>query len=336
MISAEWKNAAPGAVTGRVWAPDELPVLAVVVPCYKEQEALPLSMPSLLEVLDSLVADSLIDAASYVLCVDDGSPDSTWQVIGQLHERDPRVRGVALAHNRGHQYALLAGLMTVQSRCDAAVSIDADMQDDPRAIRAMVQAFRSGVEIVYGVRRSRATDTWFKRNSARAFYRLQNAMGLQSVYDHADYRLMSSRALEILGEYRETNLFLRGIIPQIGLSTAVVEYDRAERVAGVSKYPLAKMLAFSVDGITSFSAKPLRWIFYTGLALLVVDIAVAVYVLISLFCGTTVSGWSSLMLSVWFLGSLILMAIGIVGEYIGKIFREVKARPRYNIRQSLW
>ncbi|MBD5232535.1 MAG: glycosyltransferase family 2 protein [Bacteroidales bacterium] len=309
------------------------PVLAVVVPCYKETEALPESLPRLLQVLDELSASRLISPESFVLCVDDGSPDNTWGTILAAAGRDSRVQGLALAHNAGHQYALLAGLMDVRTRCDAAVSIDADMQDDPRAIIEMVQAWHSGAEIVYGVRRSRDTDTWFKRNSARAFYKLQHSMGLQSVYDHADYRLMSARALDILSRFKEQNLFLRGIVPLIGLNTSVVYYDRHERVAGESKYPLKKMLAFSVDGITSFSARPLRWIFFTGLGLLVIDIVVACYVLISLLYGNPVSGWSSLMLSVWFLGSLILMAVGVTGEYIGKIFTEVKARPRFIVRE---
>lgn len=311
------------------------PVLAVVVPCYNEEQALPLSMPRLLEVLDDLTKAGMISPDSFVMCVDDGSKDRTWQVICSLHDADSRVHGAALAHNRGHQYALLAGLMTVMHQCDAAVSIDADMQDDPAAIKEMVAKFHQGVDIVYGVRRSRDTDTWFKRNSARAFYKLQNSMGLQTIYDHADYRLMSRRALMILGDYHEQNLFLRGIVPMIGLNTDMVYYDRHERIAGSSKYPFKKMLAFSVDGITSFSARPLRWIFFTGMALLAVDLMVAIYVLIAFFAGSTVSGWSSLILSVWFLGSLILMAIGVVGEYIGKIFTEVKARPRYNIRETI-
>lgn len=308
-------------------------MLAVVVPCYKEQEALPHSLPKLLGVLDTLAARGLASPESFILCVDDGSPDSTWQAILAARASDTRVEGLALAHNAGHQYALLAGLMDVKGRCDAAVSIDADLQDDPGAILEMVSAFRAGSEIVYGVRRSRSTDTWFKRNSARAFYRLQSKMGLQSVYDHADYRLMSRRALEVLSTFREQNLFLRGIVPLIGLNTSTVYYDRNERVAGESKYPLKKMLAFSIDGITSFSAKPLRWIFLTGLGLLIADVAVALYVFISLLRGDTMSGWSSLMLSVWFLGSLLLMAVGVVGEYIGKIFTEVKARPRFIVRE---
>lgn len=312
------------------------PIVSIVVPCYNEEAALAYTMPKLLEIISLLVSEGRISAESYVLCVDDGSRDATWREIKVLSAANPgRVHGVALAHNRGHQYALLAGLMTARENCDAAISIDADLQDDPMAIVEMVEKFREGSEIVYGVRRSRATDTWFKRNSARAFYKLQDAMGLQTVYDHADYRLMSKRALDILSEYGEQNLFLRGIVPQIGLTTSIVYYDRAERVAGESKYPFKKMLAFSIDGITSFSAKPMQWIFNIGLLILAIDIIVAIYVLVSYFCGNTVSGWSSLMLSVWFLGSLILVAIGVVGEYVGKMFMEVKKRPRYNIREKI-
>ncbi len=227
--------------------------------------------------------------------------------------------------------------MTVRDRCDAAISIDADMQDDPAAIEAMVRKFNEGTEIVYGVRSSRDSDTWFKRTTAHAFYKFQKVMGLETVFDHADYRLMSNRALNLLGEYGESNLFLRGIIPQIGLKNDVVTYARYERVAGESKYPLAKMLSFSIDGITSFSARPMRWIFLTGLTLLLIDILVAIYVFVSLMVSDHISaGWASLMLSVWALGSLILMAIGIVGEYIGKIFNEVKHRPRYAVADILW
>lgn len=311
---------------------EKKPVISIVVPCYNEEPALYLSIPELIKILDRLAGEGKADAASYVLCVDDGSRDATWAEIQKLAAKYPgQVHGISLAHNRGHQYALLAGLMTAREDSDAAISIDADLQDDPEAIVAMVDEFRKGAEIVYGVRNSRKSDTWFKRNSARAFYRLQNMMGLQTVYDHADYRLMSRRALDILSQYREQNLFLRGIVPQIGLKTAVVRYDRNERVAGESKYPLKKMLAFSIDGITSFSARPMRWIFGLGMVLLLIDIAVALYVFIAYFGDRTVSGWASIMLSVWFLGSLILISLGIVGEYIGKIFVEVKARPRYDI-----
>lgn len=312
------------------------PLLAIVIPCYKEEEALPITAERLLALLDRMAADGLTAPESYIMCVNDGSSDRTWEVIEKLHAVDPRVKGINLAHNRGHQYALLAGLMTVKDRCDAAVSIDADLQDDPEAIIEMVKEFRKGKEIVYGVRSSRATDTWFKRTTAHSFYSLQHHMGLDTVYDHADYRLMSNRALDLLSEYGESNLFLRGIVPQIGLDTAVVTYERHERVAGESKYPLSKMLSFSIDGITSFSAKPIRLIFMTGLVLLVTDILVSIYVLTAHFLGRTIPGWSTLMLSVWFLGSLQLIAIGVVGEYIGKIFNEVKHRPRYAVRDTIW
>lgn len=311
--------------------------LAIVIPCYNEEQALPITAARLLQLLDRMTAEGLTAPDSYLLCCNDGSRDRTWQVIEDLHRRDKRVKGISLAHNRGHQNALLAGLMTVRDRCDAAVSIDADLQDDPEAIVKMVKEFRDGKEIVYGVRSSRETDTWFKRTSAHAFYSFQKNMGLETVYDHADYRLMSSRALGLLSQYGESNLFLRGIIPQIGLDTAVVTYPRTERVAGESKYPLKKMLSFSIDGITSFSARPMRWIFMTGLLLLAVALAVTVYVFVSYFFSDHIeAGWASLMLSVWILGSMILIAIGIVGEYIGKIFNEVKHRPRYAIRDTLW
>lgn len=309
--------------------------LAVVLPCYNEEEALPISASKLLEILDMMVKDQLVTDDSYLLCCNDGSSDKTWDVITRLHNADKRVKGISLAHNRGHQYALLAGLMTVIDHCDAAVSIDADLQDDPMSIIEMVRKFHQGKEIVYGVRSSRASDTWFKRTTAHAFYSFQKSMGLDTVYDHADYRLMSNRALKLLSHYNESNLFLRGIIPQIGLDTDIVYYERAPRVAGESKYPLAKMLSFSIDGITSFSAKPMRIIFFFGLALLLLDIAVAIYVFISYFGHNYDAGWPSLMLSVWFLGSLILMAVGIVGEYVGKIFVEVKNRPRFEIKDLL-
>lgn len=311
------------------------PRLAIVVPCYNEEEALPVTAKELLSLLDRMEADGLIDSSSYAMCVNDGSRDKTWETISALHEADQRIKGIDLAHNRGHQNALLAGLMTVMDNCDASISIDADLQDDPQAMLQMVRDYREGSDIVYGVRSSRATDTWFKRTSAHGFYSFQKMMGLDTVYDHADYRLMSNEALHLLSEYGESNLFLRGIIPQIGLKTSIVKYERHERIAGESKYPLKKMLSFSIDGITSFSAKPMRLIFLTGLTLLVLDIVVAIYVLISFFAHSTILGWSSLMLSVWFLGSLILMGIGIVGEYIGKIFIEVKNRPRYAIREKL-
>lgn len=319
--------------------PDTLhkPVIVIVVPCYNEAEALPISMPSLLGCLDDMCAKGMISTGSYVLCVDDGSRDDTWLTIERLHSADSRVKGLALAHNRGHQYALLAGLHEVTDKCDAAISIDADLQDDPGAMTQMVEKFLHGAEIVFGVRSSRASDTFFKRTTAHAFYSFQQSMGLETVFDHADYRLMSRRALELLAEYGETNLFLRGIVPQIGLQTAVVTYERNPRVAGESKYPLSKMLALSIDGITSFSARPMRWIFFMGLITFGITLLVGVYVMVSYFFNPrTGAGWTSIMLSIWGLGSLILMAIGVVGEYIGKIFNEVKHRPRYAVKERLW
>lgn len=314
-----------------------LPVLAIVIPCYNEAEALPLSMPEMLKQLDDMAQKGLISPKSYVLCVNDGSRDNTWSIIMQNHLVDKRVRGISLAHNRGHQYALLAGLTEVIDKCDCAISIDADLQDDPKAMYRMVEDFRNGKEIVYGVRSSRATDTTFKRNTAHAFYSFQKIMGLETIYDHADYRLMSNRALRLLADYAESNIYLRGIVPQIGLDTSTVEYERNARVAGESKYPLSKMLALSIDGITSFSARPMRWIFILGLLIFALTILVTIYVLVSRFIGTdAMTGWASIMLSIWGFGSLILMSIGIVGEYIGKIFNEVKHRPRFALRDKIW
>jgi glycosyltransferase involved in cell wall biosynthesis len=293
-------------------------------------------MPQLLTLLDSMVAQDMISPESYILCSNDGSKDKTWAVIEALHAKDNRIKGISLAHNRGHQNALLAGLMSAIDKCDAAISIDADLQDDPHAIVEMVHNFIHGDDIVYGVRSSRQTDTWFKRNTAHAFYSLQRSMGVETIYDHADYRLMSNHALHLLAQYDEENLFLRGIIPHIGLRSSIVHYERAQRCAGESKYPLAKMLSFSIDGITSFSAKPMRYIFLTGLTFLLMDIAVALWVFIAYFFDQTITGWASIMLSIWFLGSLILIGIGVVGEYIGKIFIEVKRRPRYAIEKQTW
>lgn len=316
--------------------PQKPATVAIVVPCYNEQEALPLTIPQMLDILQKMQQEGIATAESYILCVNDGSKDNTWSILEKMHANDMRIRAISLAHNRGHQNALLAGLMTVRGHCDAAISIDADLQDDPLVMIEMVRRHVSGEDIVYGVRSSRKTDTWFKRTTAHAFYRFQRTMGLQTIYDHADYRLMSARALDMLAEYGETNLFLRGIIPNIGLKHSFVYYERSARVAGESKYPLSKMLSLSIDGITSFSAKPMRIIFGVGLLLLIIDILVAIWVLISYFNNNSVSGWASLMLSVWFLGSLILMALGIVGEYVGKIFMEVKHRPRYAIGERLW
>ncbi len=264
----------------------KVPRIAIVIPCYNEEAVLPQSVERLLAILDRMVGKGEVTPDSYILCCDDGSKDRTWELIKTLNQADNRVKGISLAHNRGHQNALFAGLMTVKGKCDAAISIDADLQDDPDAIEVMVDKFSSGEEIVYGVRMKRDTDTWFKRNTARSFYKLQRNMGIEVVDDHADFRLMSAKALDLLAEYGESNLYLRGIIPQIGLSSGIVAYDRKSRMAGESKYPLSKMLAFSIDGITSFSSRPMRLVFFTGLAFLILDVIVAIYVIASIFFQT--------------------------------------------------
>lgn len=312
------------------------PRLAIVMPCYNEQEVLPQTFATLLSLLEKWAAQDLIAANSYLLCVDDGSRDRTWPIISEYHRQDIRVKGVKLAHNRGQQCALLAGLHTAMDRCDICITIDADLQDDPGVMAQMIEQYNGGCEVVFGVRSSRHTDSWFKRTAAQSFYKLQNAMGIKTVYNHADFRLMSNRALHLLDEYGESNLYLRGIIPQIGLKTAIVEYPRSARTAGETKYPLSKQIALSIDGITSFTAKPMRYIFMIGLVLMVIDVAVAIWALFAYISHTAVSGWTSLILSVWFLGSLILMGLGILGEYIGKIYVEVKHRPRFAVETELF
>ena len=314
----------------------DAPRLAIVMPCYNEQEVLPQTFATLLSLLEKWTAQDLIAANSYLLCVDDGSRDRTWPIISEYHRQDIRVKGVKLAHNRGQQCALLAGLHTAMDRCDICITIDADLQDDPGVMAQMIEQYNGGCEVVFGVRSSRHTDSWFKRTAAQSFYKLQNAMGIKTVYNHADFRLMSNRALHLLDEYGESNLYLRGIIPQIGLKTAIVEYPRSARTACETKYPLSKQIALSIDGITSFTAKPMRYIFMIGLVLMVIDVAVAIWALFAYISHTAVSGWTSLILSVWFLGSLILMGLGILGEYIGKIYVEVKHRPRFAVETELF
>lgn len=311
------------------------PVIALVVPCYNEQEVLPSTAATLGKLLDTMLAEELISDKSFVMFVNDGSHDNTWQIITALHAGDKRFKALSLAHNRGQQAAMLAGLMTVREMSDAAITIDADMQDSPDAAIEMVRKFKDGADIVYGVRASRASDSWFKRSSARAFYSMQQHMGLETIYDHSEFRLMGRKSLDILAQYGESNLYLRGIMTNIGLRTDIVTYDRAPRTAGVTKYTIGKLLTVSIDGITSFTAQPMRLIFSVGLFLLIADIIVAIWVLVSHFQGRAISGWSSLMLSMWFLGSLVLIALGIIGEYIGKIYVEVKHRPRYNISEKL-
>ena len=309
--------------------------LAIVVPCYKEEAVLVETTKRLTKVMEALINRKLITPNSFILYVNDGSTDGTWSLISTLHSNNKSICGVNLASNVGHQNALMAGLTVAGRFCDIAISIDADLQDDTAVIEEMVIKYKEGFDIVYGVRKSRTSDTFFKRFTALSFYKFMRAMGIKSVYNHADYRLMSKRAIEQFGKFRERNLFLRGIVPLIGYNTTSVYYDRVERFAGESKYPFNKMLNFAIDGITSFSVKPVRMILLVGVLFLLITLGVLVYTLHSLWIGHVVPGWTSLMLSVWFVGAVILISLGIVGEYIGKIYIEVKDRPRYNIESVL-
>lgn len=310
--------------------------LGVVVPCYNEEEVLHIAADALREVLDDLISKGKIAADSFVLFVNDGSKDRTWELIEEEHKNHPvQCLGVKLAGNVGHQYALTAGLLTAKDMCDVTVSIDADLQDDVAVIEEMIDKFHEGNDIVYGVRKERKTDTFFKRTTAQGFYKVMALMGVKTVYNHADFRLMSKRAVQQFSLYKESNMFLRGMMPLIGYQTTEVYYDRKERVAGESKYPLKKMLALAFNGISSFSVKPITMIMWLGVIIIVASLLAAVYALISYFAGSVVPGWTSLILSVWLLGGLQLIAIGLVGMYIGKIYMEVKERPRYNIEKVL-
>lgn len=307
--------------------------LAIVVPCYNEQEVLPLTFRCLSEQLLTLIAQQKIAADSVVIYVDDGSRDNTWQLIEQESSISQNVYGVKLSANCGHQNALMAGLMVAKDIADMAVSIDADLQDDVAAIEKMVDCYNDGADIVYGVRASRQTDTAFKRTTAQGFYKLMSFLGAKTVYNHADFRLMSKRALDALGQYGERNMFLRGIVPLLGFKEATVEYDRKERAAGESKYPLKKMLSFAFNGITSFSIKPINMILGLGAAIVALSIIAFIYTLIAYFAGRAVAGWSSLMISIWFLGGVQLLSVGLVGMYTGKIYIEAKHRPRYIVEK---
>lgn len=286
--------------------------------------------------MEDLIKRGKIGNDSKIAFVNDGSKDTTWNIISQLHDENPLFTGINLAHNRGHQNALFAGLMTAKDYADAAISLDADLQDDVDAIEQFIDKYLEGKDIVYGVRSTRETDTAFKRGTAHAFYKLMNAMGADTLEDHADYRLMSKRALEALSEYEEVNLFLRGIVPMIGFETDVVYYKRHERFAGESKYPLKKMLSFAVEGVTSFSIKPIRLITALGFFLFSISVLLLAYFLVLWFMGHTVAGWTTIVISVWGIGGLQLLALGVIGEYIGKIYMEVKHRPRYKIESVLY
>ena len=310
-------------------------VLYLVIPCYNEEEVLPETTRQLTEKMNDLMARGLIARDSKIVYVNDGSKDSTWRLIERYHQENPLVNGVDLSRNRGHQNALLAGLMTVKDEADVVISLDADLQDDIHAIDRFLEKYYEGCEVVYGVRSTRQTDTWFKRHSAQAFYKLMKFFGVDIVYNHADYRLMSRRVLHELAQYGEVNLFLRGLVPLVGFPSGVVEYERRERFAGASKYPLKKMLSFALDGVTSFSIKPIRFITGLGLLIFVISILMLLYFLIVHWTGHTVAGWTSIMVSVWAIGGLQLLAIGVIGEYIGKTYLETKRRPRYIVKQYL-
>lgn len=304
-------------------------LLYIVIPCYNEEEVLHETASRLQTKMQDLQGVGLISPQSKLLFVNDGSRDSTWEIIQRLHEQNPLFAGVNLSKNQGHQSALLAGLMVAKEHAQAVISMDADLQDDINAVDRMLEQYHAGHDVVYGVRSSRVRDTWFKRSSAGLFYRLMHWLGVNIVANSADYRLMSKRALQGLEQFGEVNLFLRGVIPMVGYASAVVHYERGERFAGESKYPLRKMISFALEGITSLSVRPIRMITVFGLLFFLVSLGMSVYFVADYFAGNTVPGWASTVISVWAIGSLQLMAIGIIGEYIGKIYLESKARPRY-------
>lgn len=310
-------------------------ILYLVIPCYNEEEVLPITQKALKEKMDNLIKNKKISKDSKVMFVNDGSKDKTWELIEEYHKEDPLFVGVKLSRNKGHQNALLAGLMTAKKYADITISMDADLQDDINVIDKMIAENNAGSEIVYGVRSSRKKDSWFKRFTAESFYKLMHAMGVEVVFNHADCRLMSKRALDELEHFEEANLFLRGLIPLLGFKTSIATYERNERAAGESKYPLKKMLSFAWDGITSFSVKPLKMITTLGFIMLFISVVMIIYTIIVKILGNTVDGWAFIMLSIWFIGGVQLVSVGLIGEYIGKIYNETKHRPRYIIEKEL-
>ena len=309
--------------------------LYLAIPCYNEEAVLRDSAAKLLRKYETMMTEHKITFDSRIVFIDDGSRDRTWQIIEELHRENPVFQGIKLTRNRGHQNALLCGLMTLKDKADAVISIDADLQDDIEVFDEMVAKFEEGCDVVYGVRSKRETDTFFKRFTAEAFYKILNRMGAKVIFNHADFRLMSSRALEAFSLYKETNIFLRGMVPMIGYKSDIVTYERSERLAGESKYPLKKMLALAWEGITSLSIQPIRIITWAGLIIFLISLVMIIYSLISYFVGAAVSGWASTLCSIWALGGLQLLAIGIIGEYIGKIYLEAKRRPRYIVETYL-
>ncbi|MDE6301304.1 MAG: glycosyltransferase family 2 protein [Muribaculaceae bacterium] len=311
------------------------PRLAIIVPCFNEQEVLPDTLRVLGDLRARMIAMNLISSESYLLFVDDCSSDATWEMVRRANSSDKSVRGISLMANAGQQPAMICGLEIASDDADCAVTIDADLQDDPEAIIEMVKKFVGGADIVYGVRARRDSDTWFKRTSAHLFYRIQRAMGVKVLYDHSEFRLMSRRAINMLKRYDERNMFLRGVVQSLGLPYDIVYFTRNPRLAGETKYNFSKLLALSIDGVTSFTSRPMRMIFALGIIIVFLDIIVGIWALTSYLTHRTVTGWTSLILSVWLLGGLILMSLGVVGEYIGKIFLEVKHRPRFHVREYL-
>ena len=313
-----------------------LPTLSIVIPCYNEEEVLPVTAKQFKQELELLITKELINESSFILFVNDGSSDSTWDILVELSSHNACYQACSLSRNRGHQNALLAGLAEARHYCDIAISIDCDGQDDISVIESMVQAYSDGYEIVYGVRSSRQTDSFFKRFSAQAFYRLLESMGVECIYNHADYRLMSKRAISALLEFKEVNLFLRGMVPLIGYKSTSVLYERHERIAGESHYPLSKMMALALNGITSLSVKPIRLISGIGLGVALISLLGIAWALITTILGNTVPGWASTTAVVCFMGGVQMLSIGILGEYIGKIYLETKHRPRFLIAERTW
>ena len=309
--------------------------LYLPVPCYNEEEVLFDTTEKLTKKYDQLMAEGKITDDSKIVYIDDGSKDRTWEIISGLYKTNKYVNGIKMSRNRGHQNALLGGLMTIKDDCDCVISIDADLQDDINAFDKMLEDFENGSEIVYGVRSKRATDTAFKRMTAQGFYKVLSALGAEVVYNHADFRLMSRRALNALAEFKEVNLFLRGLVPLVGYKSSVVEYERSERLAGESKYPLKKMLGLAWDGVTSLSMKPIRMITALGVIVFCISIIMLIYSFVMWAIGNTVSGWTSMTVSIWAIGGLQILAIGVVGEYIGKIYMETKNRPRFIVEEQL-
>lgn len=307
------------------------PILYLVIPCYNEEEALPETAKQVTEKMNTLISAGIIAQNSKVLLVDDGSKDKTWQLIETLHKENILYQGIKLSRNRGHQQALMAGLMTAKEKADIVISMDADLQDDIHAIDAFIKEYKNGHDIVYGVRSKRETDTVFKRTTAEGFYKVMRLLGVDIVNNHADYRLMSKRALNALSEYKEVNLFLRGVVPLIGFPNTKVYYERHARMAGESKYPLKKMIAFATDGITSFSIKPIRFILNIGIIVFLASLVMLIYALIAKLTGNAAVGWTSILGSIWLIGGIQLLSLGVIGEYIGKIYSETKSRPRYII-----